>query len=159
VVTVAIWITATACAPPAVSVAPTPSLSPASDVCQPIDLRTESGERVDLNGTWQTTGGGRTYYAYQEADCVWIVGGFVTPEEDAPFGNIGKETLTFAGHLQDDATVDGRWASIIYARGPGAEGPYSGSLTFSLELGADPWKLRAEGFPTLERVSDMYVAP
>ena len=161
-VSAAIWITATACASPAVSpvvsAVPSPS-APSAEDCRPIELLAPSGERVDLTGTWRVIGGRQLYNVLQEGDCVWIVGGFEAAAEGGRFGNLGRETYVFDGHLRTDFTVHGRWASLVYTPGPEDTGPYTGTETYRLGLDGDPWTLRTESHQPLEKVSDRYIAP
>jgi hypothetical protein len=154
----AVLIVATACASPAVSLAPTPSLAPASDACQPIDIRDQSDERVDLTGTWQQVGGGPLFYVSQEGDCVWIAGSFESGAEGS-FVLLDGLHYAFDGHLRPDFTVHGHWVILILELGQRYYDP--GIWTVDVEV--DPWTLRGrlqgDRLLTLEKVNDRWVAP
>jgi hypothetical protein len=160
----AVLIVATACASPTVSVAPSPSTQAAADACEPIDISTTSGERVDLTGTWQQVGDGPLYYVSQDADCVWIAGAFVSAEGSEPF-SYGGRTFAFDGHLRPDLTVQGRWF-LLLLDDPGQTRDFDLSGMLTLDVEVDPWTLRGElrserGTPslTLEKIDDRWVAP
>jgi hypothetical protein len=162
---VAVLVVVTACASPAASVDPSPSepAEPATpDACRPIDLRAPSGERVDLTGTWQETGGGPFYIVDQNADCVWIIGAFLRHEDVEGFAM--WETFVFDGNLRPDFTLQGR---SVFLNLPGQTRDYSGTFAMTLDLGGDPWALQGPPYDTLsgpaflrlERVTDRWVAP
>lgn len=149
----------------AVSVTPTPSAAPSAapttDVCRTIDLQDPSGQRVDLTGTWRTPGGGGlTYYALQDGDCVWITGGFLPADDDRGFRTLGEFTLLFSGRLRSDFTVSGQWAYLEYVSGGGSEGSSTGPGGWTLDVG-EPMTLQPfdpGGYsPTLIKISDRYV--
>ena len=149
-VSVAIWITA--CASPAASIAPSPSTTQTTaNGCESIDVRTPSGERVDLTGTWQVVGVGPLYYVSQIADCVWIAGVFRS--EDEPLTLLGLD-YAFDGHLRPDLTVRGRWGSLDYEDQRRAYG----TEIWTVEVEVDPWTMRTSSgdIGTLERVSDSW---
>jgi hypothetical protein len=156
----AVLIVATACASPTVSVAPSPSTQAAADACEPIDISTTSGERVDLTGTWQQVGDGPLYYVSQDADCVWIAGAFVSAEGSEPF-SYGDFTYSFHGHLRPDLTVLGRFFVFEYS-GKGSffgQGRGYGTNTWILDLEVDPWTLTNTEGSTIEKVHDRWIAP
>ena len=79
--------------------------------CAPVDLRTPTGERIDLTGTWVTEkegtrGGG----IRQIGDCLWWSGGYPDPSEDA--GRSYYQINVFRGTIDTDFTVDGEWADL-----------------------------------------------
>jgi hypothetical protein len=117
--------TSPASSAPASSQAPSPSVAAASDPCQPVDLRTPDGERVDLTGAWE---GGVTFHeARQSRDCVWWVGFSSWPGDD-----LGDAwLLTFSGHLEPDFTLHGEWAEIYTAE---LHAPRNCPVTFRVEF-------------------------
>lgn len=122
------------CAPPASSTAPGPSETPepssarAADPCQPLDLRTPQGERVDLTGGWE---GGVTFHEVRQSfDCVWWVGFSSWPGDE-----LGSSwLLTFSGHLEPDFTLHGEWAEIFTAE---LHAPRYCPATFRIEFTDD----------------------
>lgn len=75
--------------------------------CKPIDLRTPSGDQINLTGTWQ--GYEALHFVRQYGDCVWWEE-LTTAPEDEPLGHIYRSV--FFGRLQTDFTLVGRWADI-----------------------------------------------
>jgi hypothetical protein len=78
----------------------------ADRACNPIDLRTPSGQRIDLTGTWK--GYETLHFVRQYGDCVWWEE--LTALQDEPLGNIYRSV--FFGRLQTDFTLVGQWADI-----------------------------------------------
>jgi len=158
---VAIGMTAMGCGSP--SVAPTPSAAPSgamtTDVCRPIDLRTPSGERVDLTGSWSASVNSPIFYVFQDADCVWIIGPVGPAYDSRGPGTLWDFTFVFDGHLRSDFTVLGRWATLNYVTGPGVSGPFSGTGEWTLDV-TDPMTLRSAEFPPiLVKISQQWVEP
>jgi hypothetical protein len=88
--------------------------APIAERCPPIDLRTPSGEQINLNGSWVTEKEGvrgGIYYFRQVGECIWFVGGFPNLEADVIdfAGPLGLNTVLFDGRLNDDFTVTGDW--------------------------------------------------
>lgn len=74
-----------------------------ADVCSPIDLRTPSGSRLDLTGTW--TGDDARFFVAQFGDCVFWEE--LSAEENRPLGE--RFRRLFAGQLRADFTIAGRF--------------------------------------------------
>jgi hypothetical protein len=90
------------------SVSPGPEgTSVAAVDCEPIDLRTPTGDRVDLTGTWE--GGVMVHHIRQEDECVWWIAYSTWPGTD--LGEIGN--LVFLGKLAPDFTLSGRFTPIV----------------------------------------------
>jgi len=87
--------------------ATSPAAAAAGPACKPIDLRTPSGEQIDLTGTWQ--GYEALHFVRQYGDCVWWEE-LTTAPEDEPLGQIYRSV--FFGRLQTDFTLVGQWADI-----------------------------------------------
>ena len=79
----------------------------AEPACKPIELRTRSGQRIDLTGTWE--GYEALHFVRQYGDCVWWEE-FTAVPNDEPLGYIYRSV--FFGRLQTDFTLVGQWADI-----------------------------------------------
>ena len=79
----------------------------ADPACKPIDLRTPSGQRIDLTGTWE--GYEALHFVRQYGDCVWWEE-FTAVPDDEPLGYIYRSL--FFGRLRTDFTLVGQWADI-----------------------------------------------
>ena len=117
-----------ACGTPAQGSEPPPSAAatPAADAfseCVTDELRAPNGDRLDLTGTWQASGGGDIYFLSQVGSCVSWAGGFPPSQEavDA-FGSVyGWRTVVFQGRVDSSFTLRGRWMETRQApehRGP-----------------------------------------
>ena len=122
---------------PGVSGSPEASDGVAStQACQPIDLRTPSGERLDLTGTW--SGDGALFFVAQDGDCVaWEE---LSEEETRPLGD--RFRRVFSGNLRADLTVAGTFAMIYVQPGwivPGAGFvvPRSGEAVYEVVFDQD----------------------
>jgi len=93
--------------PPATSSAAAVAEAVAEPGCKPIDLRTPSGQRIDLTGTWE--GYEALHFVRQYGDCVWWEE-FTAVPDDEPMGSIYRSV--FFGRLQTDFTLVGQWADI-----------------------------------------------
>lgn len=102
------------------------------DTCSPIDLRSPTGDRIDLTGTWE--GGVFINHVRQVGDCVWWIGYGRWPGTEP--GELA--TLTFFGHIDSDFTLSGSWATIVRPDAPGVyySGPQEGDVAFT--IGFDP---------------------
>jgi hypothetical protein len=108
----------TACASPS----PTPTSSGSAgaiseEICPVLDLRSPSGESLDLTGRWRAYDGA-TYYVRQYRSCIWLTGfsvGTGAPGGDhfAPYAN-----ALFA-NLARDFTFHGYWADTPFGEGRG----------------------------------------
>lgn len=114
---VAMAIVTTACfgtsSSPGTSADPDASAE-APQACSNIDLRTPSGERIDLNGSWAISDRKTIAYVYQSGSCVWWVGGFATSEtpQEYQFDGLGWRTMVFRGEIASDFTVSGDWSTV-----------------------------------------------
>ncbi|MGH2463023.1 MAG: hypothetical protein ACRDFZ_05270 [Candidatus Limnocylindria bacterium] len=110
--------------------------------CPTIDLRTPSGDRIDLNGTWVTQKEGTRaglYFFRQVGSCVWFVGGVPWATADDP-GDLGIITVTFHGRVGADFVIRGDWIDVrADVLGLASSG---GSLELGFEFGAEPDALR-----------------
>lgn len=97
---------------PSPSVEPSRSVSPSAAAilppgCEPIDLRSPTGERLDLTGTWfeDAEGAPMTWRIKTQGDCVWGVG----IVEDIPFDEAfdAANIQTLRGHLGTDFVIEG----------------------------------------------------
>jgi hypothetical protein len=84
-----------------------PAGAAAADDCQPIDLVSPAGDRLDLTGTWQ--GGVMVHHIRQTGDCVSWIGYGTWPGTE--LGEIG--TLVFLGRLAPDFSVRGQFTWIV----------------------------------------------
>jgi len=105
-----------ACSSPAVATpsathSPVPSPEAAALDCSGGDMRTPSGDLLDLSGTWE--GGSTTFYLRQMNRCVWWMGLSAFPNQRA--GDCF--TNTYDGRLGDDFFLRGEWASIVIGGG------------------------------------------
>ena len=104
-----------------------------ADTCSPIDLRSPTGERIDLTGTWE--GGIFVHHVRQVLDCVWWIGYARWPGTEP--GELA--TLTFFGHVASDFTLSGTWTTIVRPSSPAAyyDGPQEGQVSFTIRLDPD----------------------
>jgi hypothetical protein len=112
---------------PSASTGPVAS-NPASAVaaCAPLDLRSPSGARVDLTGTWR--GGQNVHYVRQEGGCVWWIS-----LSDFPGQEVGAQVMAmFRGELSSDFTLRGEWMSVV--RPPFISDPRHGIVVFEIEF-------------------------
>lgn len=114
---------------------PVPASAPAGEdeACAAIDLRTPSGERLDLTGTWRADDA--RFFVAQFGDCVWWEE--LSAEENGPLGE--RFRRLFAGHLQADFTVIGRFGMIYIdpswiIPAPGFVVPRSGEAVYRVVI-------------------------
>jgi hypothetical protein len=93
--------------------------------CDPVDIRTSSGTRIDLTGTWR--GGQTVVYVRQEADCVWWMA--LSDYPDEALGS--RSILVFRGNIHQDFTLRGEWMALVKP----TEWPPRGSTTFEIDDG------------------------
>ena len=75
--------------------------------CNPVDIHTPSGARVDLTGTWR--GAQTLVYLHQESSCVWWMA-----LSDFPGEAIGSRVmLLYEGNIHSDLTLRGEWMAIV----------------------------------------------
>lgn len=128
VIGVLMALTLAACASiPEPSVAPSMSPpEPAAGTCAPIDLRSPSGARIDLTGTWR--GGQNVLYVRQDGSCVWWIS-----LSDFPGQELGaQEMVVFRGDLSSDFNLRGEWMSVV--RPPFFSDPRHGIVVFEIQL-------------------------
>lgn len=92
---------------------PEQSALEAADQCSTFELRSPSGNVVDLTGSWISEHQ-LVYYAFQAGDCVWMGGGFETSTTPDiwRFGGMGPWTTSFRGHVNAQFRVVGDWADV-----------------------------------------------
>lgn len=105
--------------------------SDSTDTCSAIDLRSPTGNRIDLTATWE--GGVFIHHVRQVGDCVWWIGYGRWPGTEP--GELA--TLTFFGHIAT-VTLSGTWATIVRPSSPAVyyPGPPEGNVAFM--IGFDP---------------------
>jgi hypothetical protein len=115
--------------------APTHSAAPSPEAedldCSGQEMRTPSGDLLDLSGTWE--GGSTTFYLRQHNHCVWWMGVSAFPNQ-APGDCF---TNTYAGRLGDDFFLRGEWASIVIGGGECAGTTNSGLAEAFVTLALD----------------------
>jgi hypothetical protein len=111
--------------------------------CATIDLRSPSGNEIDLTGTWMTEKEGvrgGLYHFQQSGECIWFAGAI---DPGVEVGDIALDlpVVVFAGRMGTDLTVAGRWADTP---NPNARGIFGrlwwGDMTLKIEFigpGAD----------------------
>jgi hypothetical protein len=103
--------------------------------CPSIDLRTPAGERIDLDGTWETElEGSRAgiYYIRQVGSCVWFAGAFPKPTDTDLPGPLGYVTVVFRGEVGSDFRIVGDW---VDARDQFLDQPHAhGTMELRLEV-------------------------
>lgn len=147
ITSIALLALGVACTGSATSGAPTqaPTASPgiASIDCPNIDLRSPSGERIDLTGTWVTEREGTRagiYFLHQVGDCLWFAGGLPWPSDLPEDETLGLQTVVFQGRVGSDFVITGRWIDVRYV-GVGGLGS-GGNITMRIEFGEQPGELR-----------------
>jgi hypothetical protein len=107
------------CASSSPASSPEPSVegsipSSPSALCEPIQLVSPAGNRVNLTGTWYGEFPTTLYYVWQQGSCVWWAGGFATSEtsEGFVYDGLGLFTLVFAGRISNDFTIEGTWSVV-----------------------------------------------
>jgi hypothetical protein len=142
--------------------APTPTAAPlptssyaAPSACPAIDLRSPSGEPIDLSGTWRGSNEGPNWYVFQTGTCVWIAGSFYAPDVSPTGGPLGYTTVVFDGQLGSDFIITGRWAEARRARSnPGTN--RWGSVTFEVGFGeSGEAELRVVAFTSIGHREDI----
>lgn len=100
--------------------------------CRPIDIRSPTGDRIDLTGTWEA--GIFIHHVRQVGECVWWIGYGRWPGTEP--GELA--TLTFFGHLTNDFTLSGSFTTIVRPGFPALyyPGPQWGYVAFT--IGFDP---------------------
>ena len=127
--------------PPAVTSSPT--------TCPDIELRGPTGDRVNLNGTWETLESGHRggiYYFRHVGSCLWFVGGFPWPDDEVidEVGALSVVTTNFLGRIDTDFLVHGTWIDYPHTNFPPAQG---GTLDLRIEFDES-------GMPRLGYVDD-----
>jgi hypothetical protein len=141
------------------------------DECPDVQLRTPTGEPINLSGTW-VSGSERAYYVYQSGACVWWAGGFATSDtsDRLRYDGLGWATFVFIGQLAADFTVSGTWS--VVRTGGEARTRYWGTATYQVEfedpdglvlrrtdLGGPGQELGIPPDETLSRISDLAIPP
>lgn len=94
--------------------------------CDPVDIRTPSGARIDLTGTWR--GAQTLVYLRQESSCVWWMA-----ISDFPGEALGSRILlVFEGNIYSDLTLRGEWMAIV--KPLELLWPPRGATTFKIEV-------------------------
>ena len=104
--------------------------------CPDIDLRTPTGERINLNWTWTTLQSGHRsgiYYFRQVGSCLWFVGGFPWPDDAVAdeVGGLSVVTTNFLGRIESDFMIHGTWIDYPHINFPPAQG---GTLDLRIEI-------------------------
>lgn len=96
-------------------------------VCPVIDLRSPTGQHIELTGRWRSFDAG-TYYVRQWGSCVWITGFSV--DAGAP-GREGTSAYAnaFFGNLASDFTASGFWADMPWGSEDGV-----GTVTWKIDF-------------------------
>ena len=139
-------VVVSACSPAA---SPTPSPAPGESPgiptvdCPDIDLRSPTGERIALNGTWVTQREGSRagiYFVRQVGECVWFVGSIPWPGLLDAHGPLGLATVVFRGRVHSDFSITGEWIDIRQ-EGLGPIGP-GGTISLQIEFGEEQGDMR-----------------
>jgi len=130
-VTAAVVLVGCDMAPPG-SLTASPDTSAASSAdalrCEPINLITPQGNRVDLTGTW--SGRGATHYVRQLGSCVWWIALSDIPGQ--PPGS--AHSITFHGFIRTDFSLVGEWAFVIRPSRPDSPPLAMERITFTVEV-------------------------
>lgn len=111
--------------------------------CPPIDLRTPSGVRVDLNGTWYANDD--AYYSFlQIGNCLWAT------------ATTRLYVITLRGTVMSDFTVPLEFAYVANRQGAPGVFRVSGTATLLIEVDEGPGgevvrlrKVLSEVFPSM----------
>jgi hypothetical protein len=104
--------------------------------CRPLDLRKPNGELLDLTGTWE--GAATVHYVRQIGECVWWIA-----LSDWPSQELGDfYSITFAGRLHQDLTLQGEFAAILRPNLGGVPISPGGRVTFAIDLSEEPIRMR-----------------
>jgi len=127
-------VTASAPGTPTAAASPTP----VGDSCPPLELRSPTGDAVNLNGTWATEKEGvrgGVYYFRQVGSCIWFVGAFPSPTDSDVPGALSYVTVAFHGQIGADFAIVGHWidARDQFLDNPGA----GGTLRLRVEFGSN----------------------
>lgn len=105
------------CTPsPQPSTAPSPTETPAPPVgnlppgCEPIDLRSPAGVRINLDGTWieiEPSGEPMTWWIRTSGDCVWGAGYIEDVSQEGTFEARPDHVQSLAGHIGSDFVITG----------------------------------------------------
>ena len=124
-----------------------------SPECSTLDLRTPSGESIDLTGTWVTefwSPRAGTYYLQQIGNCLWWAGGFPLATDDPTFGPTGNWITVFRGVIRNDLTIVGNWtdvhrecttATVLVCYGPPSRPGTGGTITLLIDTDGDATRL------------------
>lgn len=114
--------------------------------CVPLELRSPSGQQVDLTGTW--VGASDVIVARQWASCIWWEYWSNLPDE--PPGSAWR--AAFFGTVRADFTIDLRYGDIYTFSGPNGwiprgDGVSTGEIEFGASGDVDDIILRLHGLP------------
>ena len=90
---------------------PGASAAAADEICPAVELRTPSGESLELSGRWRANDFGQ-YFVSQRLSCVHWLGMSPSVDEETPAGSWW--TQVFVGRLQSDFTMTGEWGDVPY---------------------------------------------
>ena len=114
-----------------------PTQTPVADAgnlppgCSPIDLRTPSGERIRLDGSWAEVGTGgelMTWWISTQGNCVWGAGSIDDPPPAGTFEARPDHVQSLRGLLGSDFVITGEivWLGGLPLGGaPGVPAVYS----------------------------------
>lgn len=103
--------------PPSEAQSPAGSGLVSGTACEPLDLRSPSGKRVDLSGTW--VGGSDVIVARHFGSCIWWEIWSNRPHE--PPGTSWRRV--YFGTVLADFTIDLRYGDIDTTPGPDSQAP------------------------------------
>lgn len=101
-----------------------------ASTCSPIELRTPSGSRVDLTGTWR--GRGAVHHIRQSGSCVWWIA--LSDIPGLPPGS--AYSITFHGQVRPAFTLVGEWAFVVRPIMPGTPPSGMQPITLSIDVAA-----------------------
>jgi hypothetical protein len=95
---------------PASPRAPTGPVGDLPAGCEPIDLRSPSGERVNLDGIWVQDAEGNAHamkwWLWSFGDCLWGTGRNENYSENVAQGASADQVQAFRGTIRDDFSIE-----------------------------------------------------
>lgn len=130
----ALAMSACAAGPMTSAVSPSAATAgPAAADCAALDLRSPTGERIALSGTWVTEREGTRagiYYLHQVGECLWFAGSFPPPGDNDAQGLLGFQTVVFKGRVRSDFSITGEWIDVRHV----GLGPFGAGGTMTLQI-------------------------
>jgi hypothetical protein len=113
------------------SEAPSPSAAAVGNLpagCEPIELRSPSGGRIDLDGIWVQDAEGNSHamkwWLWSFGDCLWGAGRNENYSEDVAMGATADQVQAFRGTIRDDFSIEAEMVLL---------GPHQGVQTLIRE--------------------------